>query len=151
MFCETIWGELSSSENQQPQSINQSTMTRSTLQKLTQRSIRQILSKPNVSRISLSSSVPSFTASTPSTNISRRAFTTQTPLFKGITPESSDPAPKESEDHVKLSAPTEISTEYYHEQSDAFMDRLVAELEALQEEREDVDVEFSVRKHRYPA
>jgi hypothetical protein len=34
--------------------------------------------------------------------------------------------------------------EEYHQLSDAYMDALVSKLEQLQEQREDVDVEFSV-------
>lgn len=41
--------------------------------------------------------------------------------------------------------PTEITTEIFHEISDTYLDKLVGELEALQEEREDVDVELTVR------
>lgn len=120
-------------------------MTRSILQKLAQRSVRQFLPKPTSSRILLTSSYSPL----PPTNVSRRTFTHSSRFEKGIIPDSADPQPKESEDHVKSLAPTEITTEVYHEQSDAFMERLVAELEALQEEREDVDVEFSVRMRRY--
>lgn len=41
--------------------------------------------------------------------------------------------------------PTPLSTDEYHKISDAYIDTLVAQLEAMQEEREDVDVEYSVR------
>lgn len=38
-----------------------------------------------------------------------------------------------------------LSTEQYHKISDRYIDGLVAQLEEMQEEREDVDVEYSVR------
>lgn len=40
--------------------------------------------------------------------------------------------------------PANISIEQYHQLSDEYMDSIVAKLEELQEEREDVDVEYSV-------
>lgn len=42
-------------------------------------------------------------------------------------------------------SPTPLSTDEYHTRSDAYIDALLAQLEAMQEEREDVDVEYSVR------
>lgn len=45
---------------------------------------------------------------------------------------------------MKSLVPTQISDGVYHEIADLYMDKLVAELEALQEEREDVDVELTV-------
>lgn len=39
--------------------------------------------------------------------------------------------------------------EEYHQVSDAYIDSIVAKLEQLQEAREDVDVEFSVRIYFY--
>jgi frataxin len=49
---------------------------------------------------------------------------------------SASPAP-----HV--ADPSPISVQQYHFLSDTFIDALVAELEELQEEREEVDVEYS--------
>ena len=45
--------------------------------------------------------------------------------------------------HVR--EPTPLSQEVYHTHADAYIDTLVAELEELQELREEVDVEYSVR------
>lgn len=42
------------------------------------------------------------------------------------------------------SEPTPLSIDDYHNCADAYIDALVAELEELQEEREEVDVEYSV-------
>jgi len=117
------------------------TMTpRSSLSALTQRSIRQFLQ--NSSKRSSYRPLLSFSSSNPST-IPLRPFASSPFLSKGITPDSADPQPREPEAHAKSLVPTEISAEVYHGLSDTLMDRLVMELEALQEEREDVDVEYS--------
>ncbi len=41
-------------------------------------------------------------------------------------------------------APVEMSTEEYHQLADTLMDELVTKIEKLQEDREDVDVEYTV-------
>lgn len=40
--------------------------------------------------------------------------------------------------------PTELSTEEYHKLSDTYLDELLSELEELQENREDMDIEYHV-------
>ena len=42
------------------------------------------------------------------------------------------------------SGPAEITTEQFHEVADQYLDALIEKLEALQEETEEVDVEYSV-------
>lgn len=42
-------------------------------------------------------------------------------------------------------APAEISIEEYHERADAFMNELVAKLEDMQDRKDDMDVEYTVR------
>ena len=84
-----------------------------------------------------------------------REFHIHPALYKGITPSSSDPpaphptstttASTASSTAAKPSQPTEISIEEFHSRSDAFLDSLVSKLEAMQEERDDVDVEYTVR------
>lgn len=51
---------------------------------------------------------------------------------------------KKSEPHWKPTAPTPISDEKYQEQSDHYFERLLEQLEMLQEEKGDMDVEYSV-------
>ncbi|KAJ5037958.1 uncharacterized protein L3040_006834 [Drepanopeziza brunnea f. sp. 'multigermtubi'] len=72
-------------------------------------------------------------------------FSTTQFLAKGLSPESADPAPKEaeSESYTTASAPADITAEEYHELADAYLDALIEKLETLQEEREEVDVEYS--------
>ncbi len=80
--------------------------------------------------------------------IASRAFHASKSAFKGLSPETDNPQPKKPEAHAaSASQPTEISIEEYHQVSDAYMDTVVAKLEQLQEQREDVDVEFSVRNY----
>jgi frataxin len=52
--------------------------------------------------------------------------------------------PKEAEQGASATAATDISLEQYHQVSDDYLDNILAKLEHLQEEREGVDVEFSV-------
>ncbi len=42
------------------------------------------------------------------------------------------------------SGPADITTEQFHELADQYLDALIEKLEALQEETEEVDVEYSV-------
>lgn len=73
--------------------------------------------------------------------IANRKFTTATPSQQPATPSPAEPATNE---------PTPISTDEYHKLSDAYIDTLVSQLEEMQEEREDVDVEYSVRSLSFP-
>jgi len=72
-----------------------------------------------------------------------RAFSTTLRAPKGLSPESENPQPKTAEDHDVPAAAAELSVEQYNALSDEYMDTLVERLEELQEEREDVDVEYS--------
>ncbi|KAL2072941.1 hypothetical protein VTL71DRAFT_10265 [Oculimacula yallundae] len=80
-------------------------------------------------------------------SLSRRALSTTRPTFKGLSPESEDPTPKEPETEAyepsSSSAPADISIEEYHEMSDTYLNGVIEKLEQLQEEREEVDVEYS--------
>jgi hypothetical protein len=68
---------------------------------------------------------------------------TTTALRQAITPDSSTPSPP-STSSSPVAAPANISLEEYHELADSYLDRLVSKLEGLSEQREDVDVEYSV-------
>lgn len=76
---------------------------------------------------------------------SSRSFASSTAILKGLSPESDNPKPTRPEGHTAALMPTEVTVEEYHTISDKTMDEIVAKLEQLQEDREDVDVEFSVR------
>lgn len=123
-------------------------MTRSAVFKLVRSAARQ-LSKPRsistgsspLGRSSLS------IVSRPAASLSIRgckAFSTTSAAFKGLSPESEDPQPKEAEGHDNVAKPAELTAEQYHELADAYMDTLVERMEQLQEESDQVDVEYSV-------
>lgn len=67
------------------------------------------------------------------------------PRAVGIMPDSANPPPKLSEESEHPTVPTDVSTSEYHELADAYLDNLVAKLEAEQEKRQDIDVEYAVR------
>ena len=73
-----------------------------------------------------------------------RFLSTTRPSFKGLQPETDDPQPKEAEPQDLASAPAELSMSEYHKLSDQYLERLVDKLEALQEQKEDIDCEYSV-------
>jgi len=85
--------------------------------------------------------------STPTQSLHSRAlfrqFHNTTTAPKGISPESSDPPPKIPDPLEHVAAPADISNEEYHERSDDYLEDLLAKLEQLQEERAEVDVEYS--------
>jgi frataxin len=73
-----------------------------------------------------------------------RAFSTSKPSFKGLSPESENPTPKEAEPHNATAGPADLSIEKFHDLADEYMNALIEKLEQLQEEDEDVDCEYSV-------
>ena len=76
-------------------------------------------------------------------------FSTTRPSLKGLSPESENPqpTPREQEHNVSesASAPADITIERFHELADTYLEALIEKLEELQEETEEVDVEYSVR------
>ncbi|KAL1605453.1 Mitochondrial matrix iron chaperone [Paraconiothyrium brasiliense] len=64
--------------------------------------------------------------------------------FKGIMPQSENPAPPKIEDSETPTVPTDISSSEFHERADEYLEELLSELEAKQEETPDYDVEYSV-------
>jgi frataxin len=75
---------------------------------------------------------------------SPRFFSTTKPSLKGLSPETENPQPKEPESHVTATGPAEITIEQFHEVADEYLNALIEKLEELQEETEEVDVEYSV-------
>lgn len=59
-------------------------------------------------------------------------------------PDSSDPAPPQTEDHAQPTTATELDIEEYHVISDQYLEKLVGLLEARQEEKGEFDAEYSV-------
>jgi frataxin len=75
---------------------------------------------------------------------STRPFSSTPISPKGISPESENPQPTPKEPTAGAPKPAGISAEVYDELSNVYMDRIVEKLEHLQEEKEGVDVEYSV-------
>lgn len=69
---------------------------------------------------------------------------------KGISPESSDPRPTAHPGTEHVAEPAHITIDEYHELADIYIDDLVSKLEQIQEEREDVDCDYSVRLRGSP-
>jgi len=71
-------------------------------------------------------------------------------------PDAENPEPKESESQHQPTAPTEITTEEFHEHADAYLNELVERLEEAQEKDPQIEVEYSagvlevtVKEQRY--
>ena len=73
-----------------------------------------------------------------------RQLHTSTAFSKGITPDAEDPIPKEFPGE-RITQRTDVTDEQYHELSDRYLEGILTKLEEMQESREDLDVEFSVR------
>jgi len=63
---------------------------------------------------------------------------------KGLSPETENPQPTEREEVTDAAVPAELTTEEYTELSDIYMDAIVEKMDELQEEREGIDVEYTV-------
>jgi frataxin len=76
---------------------------------------------------------------------SARPFSSTPIVPKGISPESENPQPTPKEPIAGGPQATGISAAEYEELSNEYMDRIVEKLEQLQEEKDSMDVEYSVR------
>ncbi len=65
-------------------------------------------------------------------------------LRKGIIPDTADPSPRNSAPNEHVTQATEISAQEYNELADQYLDRLASRLEEMQDQKGDVDVEYSV-------
>ncbi|KAH6848149.1 Frataxin-like domain-containing protein [Chaetomium sp. MPI-CAGE-AT-0009] len=79
--------------------------------------------------------------SRPTPFLATRRFISNSPSRKGITPD--DKAPKPVETPPVTKTPADISDAEYHTVADEYLDKLLTHLEVMQDQREDVDVEFS--------
>lgn len=76
--------------------------------------------------------------------LQRAPLSVSSKLNKGLMPESDDPPPKELETETPVSVtPAEITESEYHELADAYMESILSKFEELQDEREDVEVEYA--------
>lgn len=74
-----------------------------------------------------------------------RTFHLSATFRKGLSPESPDPEPKSRLESGHAADPAPISTEDYHKVADGYIEKLVHKLEQMQEEKGDMDCEYSVR------
>lgn len=77
-----------------------------------------------------------------------RYFSTSIRNYAGLMPDSEDPQPPNRVEEHRMTQPTEIDEEEYHTHADQYMDAIHEKAEEMQEEREDVEVEYSVRFHK---
>lgn len=75
---------------------------------------------------------------------SPRFFSTTRPFLKGLSPETDNPQPKQAEPNVTATGPADITIEQFHAVADDYLAALIEKLEQLQEETEEIDVEYSV-------
>jgi frataxin len=79
--------------------------------------------------------------------LSQLSFSTTVSHKKGIMPDTENPSKPldETEQAEPTAAVAEITEQEYHEIADEYLDNVVSRFEELQDQREDIDVEFSVR------
>ncbi|KAK3293593.1 Frataxin-like domain-containing protein [Chaetomium fimeti] len=77
----------------------------------------------------------------PTTGLTASRFISNSSGRKGITPD--DKAPKPIETPPVTKTPADISDAEYHTVADEYLEKLLTQLEVMQDQREDVDVEFS--------
>lgn len=82
--------------------------------------------------------------------VSSRRFISGSSDRKGITPDDKPPKPKDEESQKVPKTPANITDAQYHAVADEYLDNLLTRLEELQDQREDIEVEYSVR-HVPPA
>jgi frataxin len=78
----------------------------------------------------------------PTLGLVTRRFISNSSGRKGITPDDKAPNPVETPPVTKT--PADISDSEYHAVADEYLEKLLTQLEVMQDQREDVDVEFSV-------
>lgn len=72
-----------------------------------------------------------------------RFLSTTTSRHKGILPDSSDPSPPNVQDNTPKPVPAELTDGEYHELADEYLEVVLAQVEALAEKNEAVEVEYS--------
>jgi hypothetical protein len=73
-----------------------------------------------------------------------RCFSTTHRMRAGLMPDSEDPAPPAIESEPKPTTPTEIDDDEFHLHADQFLNSVHEKAEAIQEGREDVEVDYAV-------
>ncbi|TVY54516.1 Frataxin-like protein, mitochondrial [Lachnellula cervina] len=124
-----------------------SKMPPNTLLKLVRSSPHQIAPRTSSSLLRAAASKRTFNHINRSTQTpiqASRTFSSGRPALKGLSPESENPTPTLSPKASSTpAAPANLTAEQYNELSDAYMDALVTKLEELQDESENIDVDYS--------
>ncbi|KAK3900554.1 hypothetical protein C8A05DRAFT_17154 [Staphylotrichum tortipilum] len=117
-------------------------MARSKVARVVCRNLQAIRTPPTV-LLPRMSAAPAVMRPAPnySVPVGSRRFISSTANRSGITPD--DKAPKSPEPTRVLKTPADISEGTYHSVADDYLDKLLSRLEELQDQREDVDVEYS--------
>ncbi|SPQ27142.1 73ec47b7-2e43-4c1e-9637-1f147b3ba1c3 [Thermothielavioides terrestris] len=118
-------------------------MARSSVSRLAQVACRS-LRTASIARTALPriSAAPVFLSAPSNTQApAARRFISSSSDLRGITPDGKPPKDVETPQVTRTAA--SITDAEYHALADAYMDKLLTRLEELQDEREDVDVEFS--------
>ncbi|KAF4452473.1 hypothetical protein F53441_4678 [Fusarium austroafricanum] len=77
--------------------------------------------------------------------LSQQCFSTTVSSKRGIMPDTENPAKplNKAEEIHQTAVVAEITEQEYHELADEYLDNVVSKFEELQDQREDIDVEFS--------
>ncbi len=81
-------------------------------------------------------------------NAHRTFHSTPAALLDILSDASDKDAGKESEPHQEVTRSTPITEEEFHQKADKFFEDLVTQLESMQEEKDKLDVEYSVGLHQ---
>lgn len=119
-------------------------MPRSIVTKVARATSRSLQISRSNTRITASSQFAAAASLLPRTTVVPRFFSTAGLSGNNITPDKQPVQPKEDMAAPTVRAATELTDDEYHKLADQYMDRLVTHLEELQDEREDIDVEYSV-------
>src|SRR5947209_7385171 len=125
-------------------------MARSSASKLARVACRS-LQGTHIARTALPSIAAASVLLKPTPNLQAtptRRFFSGSSACNGITPDDKPPKDVETPNITKTAA--DITEDEYHMVADAYIDKLVTRLEQLQDEREEVDVEYSVCAQHFP-
>lgn len=81
--------------------------------------------------------------------LSRPHFCNDRPALRSSFSTSSRVAVHLTAEEIKTAQPAEITEGEYHELADEYIETLLTEYEKMQDDRTDIDVEYSVRRHLY--
>ncbi|KAK3177346.1 Mitochondrial matrix iron chaperone [Lecanicillium sp. MT-2017a] len=107
--------------------------------KLLARTTRSSLVAPSAPRIAAAAS----RAAIARTTILQRRLSTCAPRLRGIMPDTENPAKNSSDAQPTTYGVVDLSESEYHEISDVYLENVLVKFEALQDTREDLDIEFS--------